>query len=128
MPKFGRRSKKELATAHPDLQRLFNEVIKDFDCAVICGHRGRADQEKAFADGTSKVQWPNSKHNKVPAMAVDVAPWPEMFRVEGRFYDLAIVVKATAKRLKIRIKWGGDFKAVGNLPAGWDKPHWELNV
>lgn len=120
MPKFGKRSRKELATAHPDLQRLFNEVVKMFDCAVICGHRGKADQEKAFAGGFSKVQWPKSKHNKVPSLAVDVAPFPSLFKDVSKFHDLAVVVKETAKRLGIRVTWGGDFR------GGWDKPHWQL--
>lgn len=120
MPTFGRRSKKELATAHPDLQRLFNEVIKEFDCAVICGHRGRADQEKAFAEGKSKVQWPNSKHNATPARAVDVMPFPVNWDdIEG-IKSFAVIVKSTAARLNIRVRWGGDFR--GN----WDKPHWEM--
>jgi len=126
MPKFGKKSKKELATAHPDLQRLFNEVIKMFDCGVICGHRGRADQEKAFAAGFSKVQWPKSKHNQVPARAVDVVPYPINWEDENEFYKLAGVVKGIAAQMKIRVRWGGDFKAVGKLKAGWDKPHWEL--
>jgi peptidoglycan L-alanyl-D-glutamate endopeptidase CwlK len=121
MPEFGKRSRKELATAHPDLQRLFNEVIKQFDCSVICGHRGKADQEKAFLDGFSKVRWPKSKHNKTPSMAVDVVPYPIDWNDEKRFYALADVVKEEAKRLKVKAKWGGDWKTFKDLP------HWELS-
>lgn len=122
MPKFGKRSRKELATAHPDLQRLFNEVVKMFDCAVICGHRGKADQEKAFAGGFSKVQWPKSKHNRVPSLAVDVAPFPSLFKDVSKFHDLAVVVKETAKRLGIKVTWGGAWK---NFP---DLPHWQIDA
>lgn len=120
MPTFGRRSKKELATAHPDLQRLFNEVIKDFDCAVICGHRGRADQDKAFAEGKSKLQWPNSKHNKTPSLAVDCAPWPSLYGDMKKFKELIDVVKSTARRLRIKILCGIDWE---RFP---DPPHIEL--
>ena len=38
MPYFGRRSKKNLATCDKKLQKVFNEVIKHVDCAVIEGH------------------------------------------------------------------------------------------
>lgn len=120
MPKFGKRSRKELATAHPDLQRLFNEVVKMFDCAVICGHRGKADQEKAFAGGFSKVQWPKSKHNQVPARAVDVVPWPSGFKDEEEFYKLAGFVKGIAAQMKINVQWGGDWKKFRDLP------HWQI--
>lgn len=126
MPKFGKRSKKELATAHPDLQRLFNEVIKTFDCAVICGHRSRADQEKAVKSGASDAPWPKSDHNKTPSRAVDVVPYPSMWDDPEKFYDLALEVKAAAHRLNIRVKWGGDYKETAKRPAGWDKPHWYL--
>jgi peptidoglycan LD-endopeptidase CwlK len=126
MPEFGRSSRKNLATAHPDLQRLFNEVIKEFDCSVICGHRGKADQDKAVANGKSDAKWPTGKHNKIPSLACDVVPYPVDFDDIPRFYVMANIVKATAKRLNIRVKWGGDFKATKTREAGWDKPHWEL--
>ena len=45
MPKFGNRSKQRLETCHEDLQEIFNEVIKYFDCSVLCGHRGEEDQK-----------------------------------------------------------------------------------
>lgn len=120
MPKFGKRSRKELATAHPDLQRLFSEVINLIDCAVICGHRGHADQDKAFAEGKSKLKWPNSKHNKVPSLAVDVAPWPSLYSDMEKFVSLIDVVKSTARRLGIKITCGIDWK---RFP---DAPHVEL--
>ncbi|MBK8127317.1 MAG: M15 family metallopeptidase [Elusimicrobia bacterium] len=120
MPKFGKRSKKELATAHPDLQRLFNAVIERIDCAVICGHRGHADQDKAFAEGKSKLEWPKSKHNKVPALAVDVVPFPIDWNDLARFDALAAVVKAEAKRLNIKVECGIDWK---KFP---DAPHYQM--
>ena len=65
MPQFGERSARALETAHPDLQRLFVEVIKYYDCSVLEGHRGQVAQEEAVAKGLSKTHWPDSKHNKV---------------------------------------------------------------
>lgn len=64
MPKFGTRSRSNLETCHENLQKLFNEVIKHYDCSVICGHRGQQEQDQAFHDGRSKLKFPQSKHNK----------------------------------------------------------------
>lgn len=75
MPSFGQHSLDALATAHEDLQNLFNEVIKYRDCTVLCGFRNEADQNKAKAAGNSNDSWPNSPHNKQPSLAVDVAPF-----------------------------------------------------
>ena len=49
MPYFGERSTRNLKEAAPELQRLFNEVIKHRDCAVIEGHRPQEEQDAAAA-------------------------------------------------------------------------------
>ena len=56
MPRFGKRSKERLATCDEQLIHLFEEVVKHFDCSVIQGHRGKADQNKAFDEGKSKLR------------------------------------------------------------------------
>ena len=109
MGKFGQRSLDNLVTAHADLQRLFNEVIKHYDCSIICGHRSQEEQDKAVHEGRSKEAWPNSKHNSEPSMAVDVAPYPIDWNDVKRFYHFAGFVKATALYLGIEIRWGGDW-------------------
>ena len=75
MPKFSTRSKNKLAQAHPDIQRLMEEVIKHVDIIVIETHRGKVVQNEYFATGRSKLKWPNSKHNSDPSDAIDIAPW-----------------------------------------------------
>ena len=42
---------KELNTCHPELQRLFKEVIKQFDCSVIGGYRSNEQQEEFYRKG-----------------------------------------------------------------------------
>lgn len=120
MPAFSVRSKANLMTCHPELQRLFNEVIKTFDCTIICGHRPEAEQLKAFADGNSRVQWPNSWHNQSPSLAVDVVPYPIDWKDIQRFYKLAAIVLETAIRMGIKVRWGGNFKTF------FDGPHFEI--
>jgi hypothetical protein len=75
MPDFNKQSKFQLFGCVKELQDLCNEAIKKYNFAVICGHRGEAGQEKAFAEHTTKVHYPNSKHNSDPSKAVDIVPF-----------------------------------------------------
>ncbi|UZJ37345.1 M15 family metallopeptidase [Prosthecochloris sp. SCSIO W1103] len=115
MPRFSALSNERLGECDFRLQRLFREVIRHFDCVVLCGHRNRAEQERAFSEGTSKVGWPKSKHNKYPSHAVDVAPYdmppvgPVNWQDRERMTFFAGFVLATAKQLGINIRWGGDW-------------------
>ncbi len=120
MPKFGPASIKRLSECHPDLQALFYSVISEVDCSILCGYRGQKEQQEAYMTGHSKAQWKESPHNFSPSYAVDVAPFPIDWANEKRFNEFAAIVKWHAERLKIKIKWGGDFKSFK------DRPHWEL--
>ncbi len=128
MPGFTLISQARLATCHLDLQRLFNEVIKTYDCSVICGHRGEADQEAAVEAGTSKTHWPHGKHNKTPSEAVDAMPCPIDWQDKERNYHFAGFVKGVAQGMGIKIRWGGDFNGDGNLHNDKlvDSPHFEI--
>lgn len=119
MSEFSSVSTLRLETCHPDLQRLFNEVVKHYDCSILCGHRGEADQNAAFDSGNSPLQYPDSLHNKMPSLAVDVAPYPIDWDDIERFHHFAGFVEATALALGVKIKWGGRFK-------NFDGPHFEL--
>lgn len=119
MPKFSQRSLSNLATCHIDLQILFNEVIKTFDCIVVEGYRNKEDQEKAFQSGNSEVHFPNGKHNQRPSNAADVYPYEPKIIVDWndneRFHYFAGYVMGIAQKLKDEgkimhsIRWGGDW-------------------
>ena len=98
MNKFSERSKERLNTCHRDLKTLFNHVILERDCTIVCGQRNKTDQDKAFTDGNSKVQWPNSKHNRIPSLAVDVAP---LIRLDEAIKNLALAGFANSFNKKI---------------------------
>ncbi len=127
--KFGQRSMKNLSEAHPDLQRLFSEVIKHVDCSVIEGFRSEEEQNKMVHDGRSKLEWPLSKHNQTPSLAVDVIPYPVDWNDKNRFYYFAGFVKGTAARLGIKIRWGGDWDSDNEFKdqSFHDLPHFELS-
>jgi len=128
MPKFGSRSLGNLETADVKLQQLFNEVIKGYDCTVLCGHRDKEAQEKAVRDGLSKTHFPLSKHNSLPSKAVDVVPYPIDWNDTKGFYHFGGYVKGIADSLGIAIRWGGDWDKDNDLgdQTFIDLPHFEL--
>lgn len=109
MPKFSERSKMRLDSCNIVLQNLFTEVVRDFDCTILAGHRGKALQNRLFEDGKTKLKYPDSKHNKYPSMAIDVAPWPIDWEDRERFTYFGGFVLGSASRLGIKIRWGGDW-------------------
>lgn len=121
MPQFGPVSLSRLATAHPDLQRLFAAVVLLTDCSILCGHRGQQEQNEAFETGKSKLQWPMSRHNSIPSTAVDCSPYPLNWSDTQAFKDLAAIIKSTAMQLGIEVTWGGDW-------AMRDMDHWQLKT
>ena len=126
MPKFSKQSAAKLATCHPDLQKIFNDIIITHDCTIICGARTLEDQQKAFKGGFSKLDGviKKSKHQvsaKQPlSLAVDVLPSPLRWDDKEGHTKFAMAVKVAADHHKIKIVWGGDWK---RFP---DRPHWEL--
>ena len=121
MPKFSQDSFSKLSTCHADLQVLFYEIIKYYDCTILCGYRNKADQEAAFAAGNTKLHYPEGKHNHQPSLAVDVISYPIDFNVEKRAFWFGGYVLGIAQKLKDEgkmthsIRWGGAWNGLGEL-------------
>ncbi len=128
MPKFGEKSRVNLNGADPQLQALFNEVVKIYDCSILCGFRGKEEQQEAYKTRKSKVQFPHSKHNQFPSQAVDVAPYPIDWQDTIRFYHFGGYVKGVADMMGVKIRWGGDWDGDLDLKdqSFDDLPHFEL--
>ena len=45
MPSYSSRSLQKLSTCHPKIQKVFNEVIKHYDCTILEGHRDKETQD-----------------------------------------------------------------------------------
>lgn len=134
MYKFSKRSRDNLSTASINLQKLFNEVIKEVDCTVICGHRSPEEQFELFKKGreNKNFKWvvvdkskvvtnidgraKKSNHNYLPSRAVDVVPYPLDWNDIAAFKKLGEVVKRKAKELGIKISWGGDWQSLKDYP------------
>lgn len=140
MPRFSLTSKSRLETCDRRLQLILHDAIEIVDFTVIQGHRNEADQNRAFAEGKSKLRWPHGNHNALPSRAVDVAPvyydstpgakvdWNDLIA----FGRIAGVVQACAHRRGIKLRfgldWDGDFRSVNRDPdeSFLDAPHIEL--
>ena len=135
MPKFSQKSLKKLQTVHPDLQRLFLKVVKNFDCTVTSGLRTAQEQNDLYKKGRAVVdnclQIVNKaevvtyadgyekKSNHQGGMAVDVVPYPTMWEDVDMLKKLGGYVKSVARDMGIDIEWGGSWK--------WkDYPHYQL--
>jgi len=122
--RFSRASLHQLRTVDPELQKLFGRVLERYDCSILQGHRVESEQNRAYKEGRSKLEWPESRHNAYPSQAVDVAPYPVKWSgplvVGGklhrrnlnallRFYHFAGYVQGLAKEMGIPLRWGGDW-------------------
>ena len=128
MPKFGRSSRTRLDSCEPDLQQVFNEVIKYVDCSVLEGHRGQERQNKLCDEGKSKVRFPDGRHNKLPSRAADVTPYPVDWNDRERQTLFAGFVLGVARGMGINLRWGGDWDQDWEVKDNTfdDFPHFEL--
>ncbi len=131
MPIFGKRSKQNRDTCHPDLIKILNEAIKYFDFTVLEGHRTTETQQKYYAIGrtiklnsgiiTNKDGVINkSRHQSLPSTAADCAPYPIDWSDIDRFKRMGAIILREAEKLGIKISWGGKWKS----PV--DYPHFQL--
>lgn len=112
---YGEESERRLAEVHPDLQRVFREVIKLMDVSIVTGHRGEEEQNEKYRKGLSQVQYPDSAHNKEPSLAVDAAPYPYDPTDRERFTYMAGLVIGIAHGLGVKVRWGGDWDQDGEV-------------
>ena len=129
MPRFGKKSRDQLATCDTRLQMVFNEVIKSVDCSILEGYRNEKDQNEAFRKGNSKVKYPNGRHNSKPCCAVDVLPYPIDWKDYERMTLFAGYVIGTAEQMGIKLVWGNDWDRDFQTKdtSFKDYPHFELH-
>ena len=145
MYKYGEKSAFRLSSCHPDIQKIFNEVIKFYDVSILEGHRTAEKQKEYYDKGLSKLDGvtQKSKHQSIPSMAIDVMPYKKgtnPFTDKGgseSFFYLAGIIKMVALYLynkgeiTHKIRWGGDFNGDEIFNEKYngkflDLPHFEL--
>jgi peptidoglycan L-alanyl-D-glutamate endopeptidase CwlK len=135
MPVFSQTSKDKLSLAHRDLQTLFNEVIKWYDCTIADSYRTKAAQHQFLLEGKSKVDYP-TVHNTKPSNAVDVYPyevdhidWGQLQSAYFAGWIMGIAVRLFEEgkithRIRCGIDWDKDNDIDDN--AFWDAGHFEI--
>ena len=129
---YSERSMARLDTCHPDLKTLMVAALQHPGCpsdiSVLEGHRGETRQNQMKAEGKSQLGWPRSRHNTMPSMAVDVAPYIDGVSWDWEHYHpLAAHIKMVWVELKLAagvsgvLEWGGDWRSFK------DGPHWQIN-
>lgn len=128
MPNFSKRSLTNLETCHHLLQDLAHEAIKHFDFSIIEGHRDKAKQMEAFANKSSKLKWPRSKHNQWPSEAFDAIPYPfpgwKGTQSQAAFQAQAEAILAAWEALGD--KTSGWKLTSAHVSWGWDSPHFQI--
>ena len=133
---FSETSKKRLSTCHSDLQILCNRLIERYDFTVVCGHRGEEEQNKAFREKKSQKQWPDSMHNTIPSLAVDLAPYEKTgidWSPKQAAYFAGWVMSLAAELydqgiMKHKIRPGIDWNMDNDIDDTkfFDAPHFEI--
>ena len=136
---FSNKSKEKLRTVHGNLcevcKRALSYGVMDF--TIVQGVRSQAEQDKYYELGTSKVKWPNSKHNVRDegelAKAVDIAPFVNgkiSWKIEHCLVLAGLVLGAAAE-LGVDIRWGGNWDMDGEVVTDQsfdDLVHFELST
>lgn len=117
-----KRTKENLIGLNPKLVLLITEAIKNtpIKFSVTDGVRSQAEQTKLYHDGRSKCDGIILKSKHQSGLAFDAHPIPINYEDTKRYKLLSDYIKLVAKRLGIKITWGGDFKSF------IDRPHYEL--
>lgn len=122
--RIGRKSRRFLGTADNRFTHIAEKAIKTIDFSVTESHRNKRKQNLYFSRGTSKVQFPNGKHNSLPSRAVHFEPypikWPDKAdpnypKQLARFYLLAGIIVGIGKTLGYKVRWGGDWDMDGDI-------------
>ena len=117
---FGTKSSEKLAQVHPDLQRVFNEAIKNspLDFSITEGLRTIERQKELFSAGKSQTM--RSRHLGGHAVDIGVLVNGALNWDFNNYQLVADHVKAVASKLGITIEWGGDWMSFK------DGPHFQL--
>jgi len=144
MASFGRKSQAKLDTVHNVLEELCTRVVEHQDITILVGHRPEDKQNAAYNSGNSSKKWPDSNHNLMPSMAIDVAPWPIPdgwgdlnWKERVKFYEVIAIVRFCWGQLckefpevgeKYRLRLGADWDGDGDYRDQKfdDLPHIEL--
>lgn len=117
----------KLETVHASLSSWFLNKIKPKwqNAHVSWGYRDKPSQEQAFADGKTRLHYPDSAHNKCGPDGIPCAMALDLFQIIAghAVFDLSWykeVSQIAAVDAPFTLFWGSKFKSIG------DYDHFEL--
>lgn len=142
MYSFGKASAERLSKLAYPLQFVLMDAIKVMDFSIIETARDKQTQDNYYKTGLSQLKYPESMHNKTPALAFDIYPYVKgigaltlhPLQIEriaderkvslreaeiwsrNQYYKLNGVIMACAKARDVQLTWGGDWKTFIDLP------------
>lgn len=119
MRKWSKNSKRIYDQLDGRLQRLVTRIRDEVtDISLTYGYRDRETQNTMYENGVTKVKYPNSKHNRKPAIAVDLQPYPYP-EYEPKLWGALGYIAGHAHRIAAEegfdIRWGGDWDRDGDM-------------
>lgn len=113
---FGKSSLAKLQGVHPDLVRVMKLAItkssQDFSI-VECLRTLERQKELLAKKLTQTLKSNHIKQQDGYGHAVDVAPFPLSWNLE-KFYPIVEAVRASAKELGVKVRWGGCWKVLND--------------
>ena len=141
MPAFGTTSRERLNTCDKRLRKVFEAVVKMFDCSILEGRREWSRQQElldavppktTLGPGLSKHNMPldwDAPEESFRSKAVDAAPYPIDWDDSKRFVYFAGLVIATGTAMGVKIRWGGNWDMDQTIIDDQnfdDLPHFEI--
>jgi len=105
-------------TLDPRLKVLVDELLTYMDVSLLSGYRNKREQNDLFEQEVTQVQFPDSKHNQYPSLAVDVQPYPYPANendLRAALGYMAGICMLIAQRNGFKIRWGGDWNRNGDV-------------
>lgn len=113
------------------LKGAYDFLITWIEAEVYHGHRGRTPQNRLFADGKSKLEFPDSKHNVEPSRAMDL----QLYKNGKPVWDKEFYINANrllqfyAWHNEFNLRWGGNWDQDNTIiddQSFDDLMHWEV--
>jgi hypothetical protein len=118
----------KLIQAHPEITMWFHWAkTKHPDLHVSWSYRNQAEQTQAVSNGASRLNYPDSAHNKTDANGNPCSLALDVFQINDAgqaVFDPIFCAKldAESEAAGYIIKWGGNFRSLG------DNDHFEIDV
>jgi len=121
---FGQRSREKLQDVDEELVEVLYDAIEisPYDFMILQGHRTAEEQDRLYAIGRTTpgdiITWVRggfSRHNSIPAEAVDIVPYPVNWDDHWRFGFICGLLYSAGKARGIELEFLPDKGDYGHV-------------